>query len=138
MWEIRTDEEPTTATALVVEDDPALLELLAAVLQAAGFTPTCCTQGQAALARLADQAFDLLVLDLWLPNLPGFALCQAARERYGAGPIVILLTADQRVSSWVTALDLGADDCVGKPFDPEELLARIRAKRRRAAQWVDG
>ena len=138
MEELSANDEPTTATALVVEDDPALLELLAGLLQAAGFTSTCCTQGQAALAQLGAHAFDLLLLELWLPDVPGFAVCQAARERYGAGPIVILLTADQRVSSWVTALDLGADDCVGKPFDPEELLARIRAKRRRAAQWVDG
>ena len=138
MGEISAKNEPTTAAALVVEDDPALLDLLAGLLQEAGFTPTCCTHGQLALARLAVQAFDLLLLDLWLPDLPGFAVCQAAREWYGAEPIVILLTADQRVSSWVTALDLGADDCVGKPFDSEELLARIWAKRRRAAQWGDG
>src|SRR5919199_1142390 len=114
MDEIPASPNQTMPTALVVEDDPALLDLLAAVLQDAGFTPTCCARGQPALAALAGQAFDLLLLDLWLPDRPGFALCQAAREWYGDAPVVILLTADQCVRRWITALDLGADDCVGK------------------------
>jgi DNA-binding response OmpR family regulator len=123
--------ERRAPTALVVDDDAATLELLAEVLQDAGFTPTCFTRGQPALATLAAQSFDLLLIDLWLPDLKGFALCQAARDWYGDAPTVMLITADQRVTSWITALDLGADDCLGKPFDIEELLARIGAKRRR-------
>ena len=130
MWETRATDEPTMPTALVVDDDPAILELLAEVLQDAGFSPTCFTRGQPALATLAGQGFDLLLIDLWLPDLKGFKLCEAARDWYGDAPAVMLITADQRVTSWITALDLGADDCVEKPFDIEELLARIAAKRR--------
>src|SRR5919202_4646503 len=132
MPETNAHDEWTSPTALVVDDDAAILELLAEVLQDAGFTPTCFTRGQPALATLAAQSFDLLLIDLWLPDLKGFALCQAARDWYGDAPTVMLITADQRVTGWITALDLGADDCLGKPFDIEELLARIGAKRRRA------
>ncbi|MDQ3901979.1 MAG: response regulator, partial [Actinomycetota bacterium] len=63
-------------TALVVDDDPALLELLAEVLQDAGFSPTCFTRGQPALDTLATHGFDLLLIDLWLPDLKGFKLCE--------------------------------------------------------------
>jgi DNA-binding response OmpR family regulator len=135
MREIVANTEETAPSVLVVEDDPALLELLAEELQDAGFTPTLCTRGQPALATLAAQGFDLLLLDQRLPDLPGIALCQAARAWYGDVPVVILLMADEHVSQWITALELGADDCVGKPFDIEELRARIEAKGRRRAAW---
>jgi DNA-binding response OmpR family regulator len=97
--EIRAPVGLTAPTALVVDDDPAILELLAEVLQDAEFTPTGFTHRQPALATLATQGFDLLLIDLWLPDLKGFRLCQAVRDWYGDVPTVVLLTADQRVTS---------------------------------------
>ena len=122
------------ATALVVEDDPGLMALLQVVLQDAGFATTGVTQIQPALVALATRPFDLLVLDQWLPDGNGLQICEAARRAYGDQPTILIITADARSQRQVLALQLGADDVLGKPFAIDELMARIAAhlRRRRA------
>jgi DNA-binding response OmpR family regulator len=121
-------------TALVVEDDGATLTGLVELLRHAGFTPTGVERGQAALDKLAQQAYDLLLIDLHLPDGDGLEICHTARQRYGERPTILMLTADQRVERWLTAFALGADDLVAKPFDVEVLLARIQAKLRQVGR----
>ena len=121
-------------TALFVDDDPAILDLLAEILTDAGFAPTCFALGAPAEAALAQQGFDLLLVDQWLPDMNGLRLCEVARERYGNTPVVVMITADARRERKVTALTLYVDDFVGKPFDNDVLLARIEAIFRRRDQ----
>jgi two-component system response regulator MprA len=128
------NDDADALTALVIDDDPAILEFLEELLAEAGFVSVCFGRGQPALATLARQRFDLLLIDLWLPDLNGLEICQAARKWYGPEPVVLIITADHRVERWITAFDLGADDCIGKPFDIDELLARIHAKFRRPSE----
>lgn len=123
-----TDATHGALTALVVEDDGANLALLDELLREDGFAPTCYARGRPALTALAQQSFDLLLIDLGLPDLNGLELCQAARAWYGAAPVIVIVTADDRARRWVTALELGADECIGKPFDLDVLLAHIHAK----------
>ena len=115
---------------LLVEDDPLLGEGLQVALRRAGYTVDWLQDGVAALAAVRDGGFDLLLLDLGLPRLDGQRLIRAAREA-GADLPILVLTARDRLQDRVEALDAGADDFVGKPFEPEELLARIRALLRR-------
>jgi two-component system response regulator MprA len=126
------DHNHRTATALVVDDDPAILHLLEDILQEAGFAPTCMTHAKPALAALAEHSFDLLVLDQWLPDGNGLQICEAERTYHGDESVVLILTADARRERQVLALQLCADDFIGKPFDVEELVARIEARLR----WV--
>ena len=103
-------------TALVVDDDPAILDLLAEILTDAGFAPTCFALGAPAEAALAQQGFDLLLVDQWLPDMNGLRLCEVARERYGTTPVIVMITADARRERKVTALTLFVDDFVEKPL----------------------
>lgn len=118
-------------TALVVDDEQTLLDLLETELVEAGFETTCFTHGQPALAALQERHFDLLVVDVGLPDTNGMQICEVARQHYGDKITIFIITGDNRRSRCVTALELGADDFVGKPFDMEELLARIDVKLRR-------
>jgi DNA-binding response OmpR family regulator len=118
-------------TALVVDDEIPLLQLLGKVLEEAGFTPTCFGLGAPALAALAQHRFDLMVIDIGLPDMNGMQICESARERYGADVAILIITADNRRERCITALELGADDFVSKPFDVEELMARISSVLRR-------
>lgn len=119
-------------TALVVDDDRPLLELLQEILREEGFSTTGFERGKLALEALARRRFDLLVVDVGLPDMNGMQIGMEARERYGDDIIVLIITGDPRQERVIAALELGADDFMGKPFDVEELLARIAAKRRRA------
>ena len=123
--------------ALVVEDDPTLLQLLAEVLGEAGFAVTCCGDGQSAMEALAQCNFDLLVIDLGLPDMNGTRICMEARERYGNDIAILIVTGDRRKERHIAALELGADDVVGKPFAPEELVARATLRLRRTAGSSD-
>ena len=120
-------------TALVVDDDPAIREDLVESLTDAGFATTDFAHGQPALAAVEQRHFDLLLIDQWLPDIDGIQICQAAKRRYGNTAAVLLITADTRVERHVTALTLGADDVVTKPFHVEVLLARTKAKLRGCA-----
>ncbi|MCE3001389.1 MAG: response regulator [Xanthomonadaceae bacterium] len=117
---------------LLVEDDPLLGEGIQTALRRAAVAVDWLTDGAAALAALRDGGFDVVVLDLGLPRLDGLSVIRAARAA-GVTTPVLVLTARDRVADRVQALDLGADDYLGKPFDPDELLARIRALHRRAS-----
>lgn len=118
-------------TAMVVDDDIALLELLTELLVEDGFITTSFDRGQAALDALAQQPCKLLVVDVGLPDVSGMQICQEARQRYGDDIVIFIITGDQQRARVVTALEIGADDFIGKPFDIDELLARIAAKLRR-------
>ncbi len=126
-----------TRTALVVDDDPAILEVLAAILDNDGFATTGVGYAQAALDLLEQRRFDLLLIDLGLPDMSGMVICDAARQRYGDDVVILIVTADNRPDRLVTALQLGADDLVPKPFSIDELLMRIEVKLRRAHNHAD-
>jgi two-component system KDP operon response regulator KdpE len=125
------------ATVLVVEDDPSLNAALAATLKAAGFRPVTARTAAEGLRWFAHYAPDLVLLDLGLPDRDGLTVIGEIRARGqqegGQTPIVVL-SARHGEAMKVEALDLGADDYVGKPFGVDELLARIRAALRHAVQ----
>ena len=114
---------------LVVDDDPALAEMLGIVLRSEGFEPHFCADGAAALSAFRDCQPDLVLLDLMLPGRDGVDVCRAIRSESGV-PIV-MLTARADTVDVVVGLESGADDYVVKPFKPKELVARIRARVRR-------
>ncbi|MBS3652547.1 response regulator transcription factor [Pseudaminobacter sp. 19-2017] len=122
---------------LVVEDDPVLVDGLAAGLGLAGFTVDTVTTCEDASAALEAQTYDTVVLDLMLPDGSGLDVLSSLRRRKNATPVV-LLTARDQVADRVAGLDAGADDYVGKPFDLDELAARIRAAARRGAGRASG
>lgn len=115
---------------LLVEDDELLGEGVQLALRRAGYAVDWLRDGASALQALADDSFDLAILDLGLPRLDGQTLIGQLRARRIGLPILVLTARDQ-VSDRVAALDAGADDFLGKPFDPAELQARIRALLRR-------
>jgi len=117
---------------LVVDDDPAIRRLLTRTLDRAGYTVVEAADARAALAALAIDKPDLVLLDLGLPDRDGLELLPTLAR--APDPAVIVLTARDATDEKVAALDLGADDYVTKPFDTEELLARVRASLRRAAR----
>ena len=123
--------EPQTSTVLVIDDDPDILALLQVVLQDAGFATTYVTHIQPALAALKARPFDVLLIDQWLPDGNGLQICEAARHYHGNQPAILIVTADTRSHRDVLALQLGADDVIGKPFNIHELVARIVAHLRR-------
>jgi len=117
---------------LLVEDDPMIGASVSEGLRQDGFTIDWVQDGVAAEAALAAEAYDMLLLDLGLPRLPGDALLERLRARASALPVIIL-TARDAVDDRIAGLDAGADDYVVKPFDLDELAARIRAVARRRA-----
>lgn len=116
---------------LLVEDDESLGEGLQTALRRAALAVDWVRDGVAALSAISDGGFDAVVLDLGLPRMDGTQVIRAARQAGHTTPILVL-TARDRVGDRIEALDLGADDFLGKPFDPNELLARLRALHRRA------
>jgi two-component system response regulator MtrA len=117
------------ARVLVVDDDPALAEMLGIVLRGEGFEPSFCSDGLRALAVFRETKPDLVLLDLMLPGLGGIDVCRQIRAESGV-PIV-MLTAKSDTIDVVLGLESGADDYVVKPFKPKELVARVRARLRR-------
>lgn len=118
--------------ALLVEDDPDIVELVAHYLQRDGWSVETAADGRSALGRLRDGGFDLLVLDLQLPGMDGLSVCRELRgdAKTRALPVV-MLTARGDEADRVVGLEVGADDYVVKPFSPKELMARLRALFRR-------
>jgi two-component system alkaline phosphatase synthesis response regulator PhoP len=118
--------------ALVVEDDPDIVDLVDHYLKAEGFQVEAVGDGRRALDRLRAGGLDLVLLDLQLPGMDGLTLCAELRrdERTRALP-VIMLTARADEADRVVGLEVGADDYVVKPFSPKELVARVRALFRR-------
>jgi len=116
---------------LIVEDEPGIAFGLESDLQTEGYEVAVVGDGAEAVDRARAQAFDLILLDVMLPNKDGFEVCRELR-RGGLKTPVILLTAKTQEAEKVMGLDVGADDYVTKPFSPRELRARIRALLRRA------
>ncbi|MEI8299122.1 MAG: response regulator transcription factor [Pseudomonadota bacterium] len=121
---------------LVVEDEPVLLEQLASALRRAGHTVDMAADGIEGLYALREYPADLAVIDLGLPGLSGLELIRRARSEGRRLPVLIL-TARDRWQDKVEGLDAGADDYVTKPFQTEEILARVQALLRRAAGYAD-
>jgi two-component system, OmpR family, response regulator MtrA len=114
---------------LVVDDDPALSEMLSIVLRGEGFDTAVVSDGPRALPAVRELRPDVVLLDLMLPGMNGIDVCRAIRAESGV-PIV-MLTAKSDTVDVVLGLESGADDYVIKPFKPKELVARIRARLRR-------
>lgn len=131
-----TTESPATRV-LLIEDDPNIVDLIRANLHVRGFDTVVSRDGSRALPLLETELPDIVLLDLMLPGADGFELCRAIREHSTVGIIVVSARGGERDK--VTALNMGADDYLTKPFGIEELLARIAAtlRRTRPAPPVD-
>lgn len=119
---------------LIVEDDPAVRDVVEHSLSREGMNTLAVADGESALARLRDDAepFDLVVLDVMLPGMDGVEVCREIRARGAAKDVTILmLTARDDETSVVVGLEVGADDYVTKPFSPRQLVSRVRAHLRR-------
>jgi two-component system phosphate regulon response regulator OmpR len=114
---------------LLVEDDPRLAEMVSEYLGEAGYRVSIAAAGRAGLERLAREPFDALVLDLMLPDMDGLELCRELRAKSDVP--LLMLTARGDAADRIVGLELGADDYLPKPFQPRELLARLRAILRR-------
>lgn len=122
--------EPAGATCvLIIEDDPNIVDLIRSNLVVRGFDTVISTDGSRALQLLETESPDIVLLDLMLPEVDGFELCRQIRERSTVGVIVVSARGGERDK--VTALNVGADDYMTKPFSIEELMARITATLRR-------
>jgi two-component system, OmpR family, phosphate regulon response regulator OmpR len=118
-----------TSRILLIEDDPRLAEMVQTYLGEAGFRVTIAGSGGAGIAREAREPFDALILDLMLPDMDGLDVCRAVRAR--AATPILMLTARGDAMDRVVGLEMGADDYLPKPFEPRELLARLRSILRR-------
>lgn len=121
---------PQSTRILIVDDDRELAALLAEYLGREGVRLESASDGASGLARALDESFDLILLDVMLPRLDGFELLRQLRKRSNVP--VIMLTARREREDRIAGLETGADDYLSKPFDPDELLARVRAVLRRA------
>ncbi|MEU6130743.1 response regulator transcription factor [Saccharopolyspora sp. NPDC047091] len=121
-----------SGSLLVVDDEPTVRELLAATLRFAGFQVTAAATAAEALRAAVDERPDLVLLDVMLPDADGFDVLRRLREERGGQVPVLFLTARDAPRDKVRGLTLGGDDYVTKPFDPEELIARIHAVLRRS------
>jgi len=126
---MRVTELSIPTRVLIVEDDPNIVDLIRSNLAVRGFDTFVSTDGSKALALLETEQPDMVLLDLMLPEVDGFELCRQIRERSSVAIIVVSARGGERDK--VTALNMGADDYMTKPFGIEELLARILATLRR-------
>ena len=130
MVESQTDGAQNRALRiLAVDDEPNIVEFLRVGLGYEGYQVEAAMDGRAALERVRQETFDLVILDVMLPGLDGFEICK--RIRVNSDVPILMLTARDEVSDRVMGLDLGADDYLIKPFSFAELLARVRAILRR-------
>jgi len=127
---VKVEEDKMIGSILIVDDEPRYLRLMEANLITEGYRVLKATNGQEAVHMVGDKHPDLVLLDVMMPVLDGFAACQRIRE-FSTVPIIIV-TARGNENDRVRGLDLGADDYIVKPFSATELLARVRAVLRRA------
>ncbi len=118
-------------TILIVEDEPAIADTIQYALETDGFDTLCTASGLSVVGLLSDQAIELIVLDIGLPDINGFELCKQIRQQHTTP--VIFLTARTEEIDRVVGLEIGADDYVTKPFSPRELVARVKAVLRRTS-----
>ncbi|MDN3309899.1 MtrAB system response regulator MtrA [Microbacterium oryzae] len=124
-----------SARILVVDDDTALAEMIGIVLRTEGFETAFCADGALALDSWRQERPDLVLLDLMLPGRDGIEICSDIRAESGVP--IIMLTARSDTSDVVAGLEAGADDYIVKPFNPKELVARIRTRLRPALEASD-
>jgi DNA-binding response OmpR family regulator len=122
---------PDSSTILLVDDEDAVQKLLAYPLEREGFRVVPARDGEEALARFAEERFDLVVLDVMLPKLDGLEVCKRLRASSSV-PIIMLTARDDELDK-VLGLELGADDYITKPFSIREFRSRVRALLRRAS-----
>jgi DNA-binding response OmpR family regulator len=120
-------------TILVVDDEPAIVQVIRERLTREGFDVRAADSGESALAAIGEESPDLLILDLMLPGVDGFEVLRRLRQSGHDLPIIVLTARDDDVDK-IVGLELGADDYVVKPFNPRELAARVRAVLRRQAE----
>ncbi|GAA3630272.1 two-component system response regulator MtrA [Microbacterium awajiense] len=121
-----------TSRILVVDDDTALAEMIGIVLRTEGFEPVFCADGAKAVDIWRSERPELVLLDLMLPGMDGIEIC--TRIRAESGIPIIMLTARTDTADVVRGLESGADDYIVKPFNPKELVARIRTRLRPTSQ----
>jgi len=114
---------------IIVDDDPQIRRVMRVTLTGQGYEVDDAKNGEAALEKLRDQRFDLVLLDMNMPGIGGLETCRTIRAQSDVA--IIMLTVRDAESDKVDALDAGADDYITKPYNPPELLARIRAALRR-------
>ena len=119
----------TPSRILVVDDEPSITEFVGYALKKEGFQPDVVDNGEDALAMAQENDYDLFVLDIMLPGLDGLSLLKRARAEGVATP-VLMLTALSRIGDRVDGLEAGADDYLAKPFDLDELAARVEVQLR--------
>ena len=124
------------AHILVVDDEPEIAELVEVYLKSEGFTVVKCGTGTQALEVLSQESVDLAILDVMLPDISGFTLCGEIRKAYNFP--VLMLTAKVGDVDKITGLTIGADDYITKPFNPLELVARVKAQLRRYTRYNEG
>jgi len=122
-------------TILIVEDEEDIQQLVSYNFLKAGFLVSCAESGEEALELIKRELPDVIILDLMLPGMDGFAVCNAIKAMPEAkSTAIIMLTAKSEENNITSGLDLGADDYITKPFSPRELVARVRALLRRTGQ----
>ncbi len=119
-----------SARILIVEDEPGIRLVIADLLRAEKYLVETATEGRAGLSLATSHKFDLLILDVMLPGADGFEICHEARQR-GFDGAILMLTAKGQIDDRVRGLQTGADDYLVKPFNPDELVARVKALLRR-------
>ncbi len=121
------------ATILIVDDEPEIAELVEVYLNSEGVSVIKCGTGTEALDALKNESIDLAILDVMLPDISGFTLCGEIRKQYNFP--VLMLTAKVEDVDKITGLTIGADDYITKPFNPLELVARVKAQLRRYTRY---
>ena len=130
-----TSTNENTRRILLVEDEKAIRDAVAAYLERENYWVTAVGDGQEALDEFGKHHFDLVILDLMLPHVPGERVCRVIRD--SSSTPIIMLTAKGEVEDRIIGLELGADDYLIKPFSPRELVARVRALLRRVHSDVE-
>ena len=130
---VTADKEPA-AKILVVDDDPDVRDTLERCLTDAGYRVWTHADGSGAYDTVADEGIDLAVIDLVLPDMDGLMLTRKLKEHYAVG--VVILSGRGETTEKIIGLEVGADDYLAKPFEPRELLARVRSVLRRLCQSV--
>lgn len=121
---------------LLVDDEPSIIQLAQMYLEQDGYRVISAGDGRAALAKIAEKKPALVVLDVMLPEMDGFEVCRRLR-RENNPVLVLMLTARDEDIDKIVGLELGADDYLTKPFNPRELVARVRAMLRRVSRMAD-
>lgn len=122
---------------LIVDDEKKIVDIVRAYLEREGYHVTAAYDGESALALVKTEAPDMIILDLMLPGVSGWDVCRTLRSKSDIP--IIMLTARDEVTDKIVGLELGADDYMPKPFDPKELVSRVRALfRRTGGKMVPG